>query len=294
MPEASGKPLYVLHGRDDLLRLRSCRRLTDALVGQSDRDLAVARFDGSAELASVLDELRTPPLLAPYRVVIVDQADGFVSAHAEGLAKYLARPASTGSLVLIVESWKASSDLGKVASRVGELIDCSAPPESQIPRWIAQEASRRGKKIDPAAAGLLAAWVGSELGQLDSELEKLSLYVAGREKITAEDVGAVVAVGVRETRYALVNAIESRRVGTALKELMAMLTARGQEFRVLGMLAWHLRRGMGGAGGRQGTRVAKAQVDAWGFRSVLAADLALKTGADTLTTMQTLVTKLCL
>ena len=62
-----------------------------------------------------------------------------------------------------------------------------------------------------------------------------------------------------------------------------MLTRPGEEFRVLGMIAWHLRRSAGRTGGSAGD-----------FRTVLTADLALKTGAPPLATMQLLVARLCL
>ena len=308
MSEPQVKSLYVLHGRDAFRRDEHRRSIVAGIIGEAEPELAVARFDASAELAGVLDELRTPPLLTPHRAVILSQADKFVTDHVEALTRYLAAPSPSGSLVLLVDAWKSTSrakaaqqefaKLDKAARKVGDFIDCSAPADSQLPAWIAQAATRRGKTIARDGAGLLAAWTGADLARLDSEVEKLSLYVGPREQITLKDVATVVAATTGPTPFALPNAIAAGQTGKALKELAALMTTRGEEFRVLGLIAWQLRRSGGsgkapsrGAPRGRTSRSAKARRD---FRSVLAADLALKSGADAQTTMQLLVTQLCL
>ena len=302
MPEGSISALYVLHGPDEFLRDQHRRRLIDQIVGDADHQLAVAGFDAEAELADVLDELRTAPLLAGHRAVVVRQGDAFVTNHAAALTRYLAKASSTGTLVLIVDAWKASSrskealrafaDLDRAARAVGEFIPCSPPEGGQLLRWIVAAAKERGKRMAREAAGLLAAWSGTDLARLDSEIEKLSLYVGSQDDISPADVGAAVAATTSPAPFrALPNAIESRRIGKALTELATLMTARGEEFRVLGMVAWHLRQRSGAGGRGRGASAGKLQKD---FRHVLAADLAIKTGADPLTTMQMLVTRLCL
>ena len=294
------KPLYVLHGQDEFLRDEHRRRIVSQITGEADRQLAVADFESSAELSAVLDELRTAPLLAPHRAVVIRDAGRFVTANARALASYLASPSTSGTLVLLVSAWKSTSRskaeleafsaLDKLARKAGEFVNCSVPKESELPRYVERLAGRRGKQVSHDAAALLAAWTGADLGRLDGELEKLALYVGQRERIVIEDVGAVVVATTAAAPFALPDAIAAGRLSQALTELAALMTARGEEFRVLGLIAWQLRRRLG-TGGRRRGRTARMQA---GFRDVLAADLALKTGADPLTTMQMLVTKLCL
>ena len=304
MPQAPVKPLYVLHGQDDFLRRQYCRRSIERIIGQAETQLAVARFDVSAELAEVLDELRTAPLLAPHRAVVVAEADKFVSAHAQALTRYLAAPSASGSLVLMVNSWKAASQkkedkqafsaLDKLARTVGDFLDCSTPPESQLPPWIRKATQRRGMKIAPDAVGLLAAWAGTDLARLDNEIEKLSLYAGPRGQIVLQDVAAVVAATTTPTPYALTDAIAAGQLGKALKELAAMMTTRGEEFRILGLIAWQLRRNLGTRPRGRQDATGRGDRAHRNFRKLLAADLAIKTSADPLMTMQMLLAKLCL
>jgi len=325
MARASPKTVYILNGRDGFLRRQARRRILQDLFGDAPPDLAVATFDASAEAAAVLDELRTAPLLSGRRVAIVNDADRFVAAHAELLSKYLARPIGTGALILVVDAWpvKAAAGSGKdpatppqptgrkrpadakaalkalagIVETVGEVIDCAPPPERDLPDWIAAAAKARGKRIAPEAAGLLAEWVGADLARLDGEVEKLVLFVGDRPDVVAEDVAAAVAAGAREVPFALVNAIRAGQTGEALKALDAMMTARGLEFRVLATLAWFCRDELNPKPARYGQRRGRGvapERTCRDIRRLLAADVALKSGAEPLATMQRLVTSLCL
>jgi len=285
MPDRPARPVYVLHGSDDYLRLHHRGRLVNELLGDAPTELAVRRFDPTAELADVLDELRTVPFLAPRRVVILTGADPFVTRHRAALEAYLGAPADRGSLILEVSNWQGRWRLAKIAAKVGEIVDCS-PPRRLGPH-LATLARERGKRLAGRAGPLLAEWVGNDLARLDSEIEKLALYVGPREEITADDVAAVVAATAGPVAFALANALGARDLHAALTALGELMTSPGEEYRVLGLIAWHLRRSRSGHGARPTARAAR---DA---RRVLSADLAIKTGAAPATTMELLVADLC-
>jgi DNA polymerase-3 subunit delta len=298
MSGRSPKPIYVLHGQDDYLRRQYRREIAAGLAGSEETQLAVTNFDSSAALSEVLDELRTAPLLAPRRLVILHDADDFVSKHRQALEEYLDSPSPTGSLILVVRSWPGNTRLARRAREIGEIADCSSPDERSLPRWISRAAQDRGKRISPDAAALLSAWVGPDLARLDAEIEKLALYTGRRQEISTEDVAAAVVATAGPVPFALTDAIATGNAKTAVEALHSLLTRRGEEFRVLGLIAWHLRRGLqsrlmrpplrpGSAGWRP---LAELRKD---FRRVLQADLGLKTGAEPAPTMQLLVTKLC-
>ena len=298
MAERPAKPVYVLHGSDDYLRRHHRRKIVQHLLGGAEPELALIDLDDSAQLSDVLDELRTVPVLAPRRVVVLHDADKFITRHRAAVEGYLADPADRGSLVLIVATWRKDTRLAKQAARVGEVIDCAPPRAAGLPRWVSRVAESRGRHVAPNAVALLVAWVGPDLARLESEIEKLALYVGARREITAQDVTAVVAAAAGPVAFALTNAIEARDAPGALGALDDLLAGPGQEYRVLGMLAWHLRASQSPKARRwpprrrPGANSPPAAV-AKDFRALLAADLAIKTGAEANTTMQLLVTGLC-
>jgi len=295
MADQSPKPVYVLRGTDDYLRRRYRGDLIGRLLAPDQRDLALYDTTADAELSDVLDELRTAPLLAQRRVVVIRDADPFVKRYRKQLEAYLESPSGSGSLILIVSSWQSTTRLAKRVAEIGEVLDCSSPSAARLPRWIAKAVGSRSKAIAPEAAQALAGWVGADLARLDSEIEKLCLYVGDRPDVTVDDVAAVVAAATGPEPFALTNAIEAGDRRKALEALGALMTVRGEEFRTLGMIGWMLRSALSGKGGyrRQRRPPDSPAAIVRKFRHALRADLAMKSGADPLTTMQLLVTKLC-
>jgi DNA polymerase-3 subunit delta len=291
MPASPYKPVYVLYGDDDYLRDEHRRKIVAEVVGEADPQLAVASFDADVELAEVLDSLRTLPLMTPSRLVIVRDADEFVSKHRQALEDYLRRPSPTGALLLMTGSWPSTTNLAKMVAKIGQAISCSAASAGNLSRWLAQAAQKRGKKLDAEASRLLEQFVGEHLAALDAEVEKLSLYVGQRHVITAQDVSLLTVATAETAPFALVNAIAASNVKEALTVLDKTLTRRGLEFQVLGQIAWYLRSAAKGSSYRPGRPPARIQAD---FRRVLAADLAMKSGGEPRATMQDLVLAMCL
>jgi DNA polymerase-3 subunit delta len=324
------KPVYVLQGNDSFLRDAAREQIVSRIIGDSDPQVAVSQFDPKAELAVVLDELRTTPFLAPRRAVIVRDADAFIARYREietldaktnrlkarrPLDEYLQSPSMHSSLILMVSSWPSNTTLAKVVAKVGEVRDCSSPDASELPDFLKKAASRRNKKIQPDAAQLLAAWIGQDLACLESEMEKLSLYVGERPTITVDDVSKLVTATAGAAAFALTNAITAGDTTAALKAMGQMTTRRGEEFKTLGMIVWHLRRALGAqqnivAGMPPQRALPRMPYDAQGpfiaylkrrpleklqqdFRRLIAVDLAMKSGVRAESAMTELVVQLC-
>lgn len=304
--------VYVLHGTDAYLQAEHRREIVSRAVGDADPQLCVSTFDDTAELADVLDELRTPSLLGPRRVAIIQDADAFVTRYRRQLEEYCESPSTSATLVLIVSRWDRNWRLAKAVARIGEVRDCGPPSARDLPGWIRSGFARRGVDAHPQAVDLLAEWVGADLAALDSEIEKLSLYAAGRA-VTAEDVAALVAASGTAGDFALTNALTAGDVPGALDALSSAVVRRGDELRVLGMLGWHLRRALQGAEDLAARRplsvrmppAARASFETMvrrrgqgklqqDMRRLLRADLALKSGGDPTATMQELVIALCI
>lgn len=315
MSTTAVKPIYVLHGSDEFLRDTHRKEILAATIGQADPQTSISTFDSNVELAQVLDELRTLPFLAPHRVVIITDADAFIAAHRDALEKYLESPSAHGTLILQTSAWPSNTRLYKVVAKVGQAVDCSVGDKQDLGRWLAQAAEKRHKAITPPAAELLAQWIGRDLAALDSEIEKLSLYAASRPSITEADVADLVTASTGPGAYDLTNSITAGDASAALRILSGMLTKKGEEFKTLGLLAWHLRRALSAQQQLQkGVPAERAvpympfdQRNAFikmirtrsrgkllsDFRRLIKADLAMKSGADAQAAMQELVIGLC-
>src|SRR5919201_397344 len=113
LPKAKPQPLYVLHGDEPFLKRQVLVAVQKLVLGTDDPGFALTTFPGEkATWGEVCDELETLPFLSPRRLVVVENADPFVTRERSRLEKFAgeldARAGSTGVLVLDVASFPAN------------------------------------------------------------------------------------------------------------------------------------------------------------------------------------------
>lgn len=237
-------PLYALRGNPDtdaLITGEQLEKLIVQAIGQSDRQMALSEYDGPlAELSAVLDDLRTLPFLSERRVVIVREADPFVTQYRKQLEDYMASPAPTGVLVLLVTTWKKTTRLSKIS----QTIDCAAPARRSLRQWAVSRAKEHhDRRLTPAAAETLVDLIGENATSLDSELSKLAVYTHGKNTIDVEEVMALAVDQRKHQLFALTDAIGLKDLGLALLRLDQLISSdRSAEFKLVGGLSWQLRR----------------------------------------------------
>ncbi len=238
------RPVYALFGDEPFLKGESRRAILRALLDGDDDGPAVHRVAGDeVGLADVLDEVRTLPFLDPKRVVVVEGADAFVTAHRRELEAYAEHPSSTGVLMLDVKVWTASTKLAKIVEQVGLSVDCKAPPERELPRFLKRLAQIRHQvKITDEALRLLLELVGPQLGLLVSELEKLATAVASTSVIEPADVARNVRAGRIETIWKALEAATTGDAAQAITLLDRLIDAGEHPVGLLAAMTANLRK----------------------------------------------------
>jgi len=238
------RPIYAVSGDDAYLRDESLKRIARQALGEDADDLSVTRFDGDeARLSDVLDELRTLPFLAKCRVVIVEGADPFVTAHRKELESYAEKPAKSGVLVLSVKSWPGNTKLAKLVEKAGLAIDCKAPDERELPGWLVQLAKTQSRaKLEDDAARLLVELVGPEVGLLATEVEKLAVYVGEKALIRREDVARMVGAGRVEKIFAIVDDATTGKGREALADLDHLLGSGDHPIKIIAGMTYSLQK----------------------------------------------------
>ena len=135
MPETTNDTCssYALVAADRLIRREPLLPLLTALVAGSGLFDPV-RFDGSdAALADVLDEVRTATLLGGLRVVVVDNADTFITANRAALERYSSDPSNTGCLILLCNTLPRNTRLFKIIQAARRIVPFEAPQAGAAP-----------------------------------------------------------------------------------------------------------------------------------------------------------------
>jgi len=238
------KAVYVIFGQEEHLKAEALGKLRQQLIGQDDPSLAESRYDGSsAELAAVLDDLRTLPFLTQRRVVIVEDADKFVSQHRRALERYVENPSDTGVLVLVCRSWPGNTRLARLVKKTGEAIEAQPLKGQGLVRWVINRAAEEGKIMRQQTAAMLVETIGGDLGRLASEVEKLSIFCAGRKEITPQDVETLCGITAEQSIFRMNDLLAEGKLSQALTVLNRLLQQdRSAQYTVIGAITWALRR----------------------------------------------------
>ncbi len=237
--------IYVIAGQDQTVVNARSSELLDELIAPAQRATGVFSPQAdSIQASEVLDELRTAPFLTDKRVVILKQADDFVSKNRELLEKYFAHPCPTGRLILTVKSWDARTKLAKKLPQAGTLISLVPPKRWEIPKYLTKYAvATCGKNIRSDAAELVIELTGDELPRLYNEVDKLAIFVDSRRDINRQDVELLLGNNRLFNAFAVIDAVIQSDAASAVSKLRAMFEAdKSTEFTVVGAFAYHLRR----------------------------------------------------
>lgn len=236
------QPVYVLHGDEPFIKRQVLRALRRRVLESETDSFGLSTYAGDkAVFAEVHDELATLPFLGPRRLVVIEDADPFVTRARGALEKYVAAPAS-GVLVLDVKTWTATTRLAKLLAG-DATITCKALPSYKIGEWLTSWArTHHGKQLPVAAANLLLELVGPDMGLLDQELTKLAVYVGSAPAIRAEDVDRLVGSSRAEVIWKIFDVIGAGQSGEALTILDRLLEQGEDAMRILGAFSMQLRR----------------------------------------------------
>lgn len=248
-------PIAIIYGDDEHQKETTLTQVLDELLPPDvDRALAFTSYDasqkesqGGPSIVGVLEDLRTLPFLADRRVVLVREADAFITAHRERLEEYVAAPAPTGVLVLACRSFPKTTRLYKAADAAGAAIhECKKLFGRALVEFVVAQARESDKRFDAGAAQRLVDLVGQDTGILAGEVEKLCLYVADRATITNNDVSDLVGQSREEKIFAVADAAAIGKLPDALRLWQQVLeTDPAAAFRAVGGLAFVVRRWLG-------------------------------------------------
>jgi DNA polymerase-3 subunit delta len=247
--------LCAVFGDDDFLKREVVVAIRRAVLTTDDAGVALTTFTGKeAQLREVLDALASVSLFGDgRRLVIVEDADPFVTNYRAELENYAARPVQGGVLVFDVKTWPANTRLAKSIAADGHTIECrsyeSLKPQERRAReretktWLSQRAKTEHQvRLDGAAFDAMLELVPPELGVLVQELDKLAPLAGDQRVIDATLVRENVGGWRTRAIWDLVDAAADGRAADALGQLDRLISAGEKPHGLLPQMASSLRR----------------------------------------------------
>lgn len=235
----------VLFGDESFLKRQVLAQLKESVLSGEDAAFSTSLFNGGAlALRDVMDALSTRALFGGGRhLVVVEEADDFVSANRPALEEYVAHPKTASVLVLDVKTWPSTTRLSKALAASGLQIECRFPPPARLVKWLVTWSQKQHRaNLEPDAADLLTETVESDLGLFDQELAKLASLAGPEGTITAAMVAEAVGGWRAKTAWQMLDAALEGDTHAALVQLDRLLLGGEVPIALLAQISASLRR----------------------------------------------------
>lgn len=230
------KQIYLLYGEERYLRRQYRQKLQAALCSDGDT-MNVHYYSGKdIPVGEIIDLAETLPFLAERRVIFISDS-GLFKSGGEKLAEYLASPCESTYFVFTESEVDKRSKLFKTVQSKGYAADFTVQDESTLKRWIAGTLGRDGKKITENTVQLIISKTGTDMDNIQMELEKLICYCMDRDVVTDADVEAVCTTRISNHIFDMINAIADRKQKAALELYYDLLALKEPPMRILFLIA---------------------------------------------------------
>ncbi len=239
----SASPLVLVCGDDDYTVKKRARQLFDAWsaeLGGMDHEIIDATVSNSGEalrsLARLREALNTLPFFGGGKAVwlqncnfLGDERAASAQTVTESLADLaqLLKSFRWENVRLLISAgkvdkrklfYKTLEKAGTVESYAGLSAD-DRDWAAQAETFVARQLRGLAKEISDEALAEFVARVGPNLRQLDSEVEKLALYLGDRAAVESADVTTITTANKQARAFALADALGDRDLPKLLRTL---------------------------------------------------------------------------
>lgn len=230
------KQMYLLYGEEAYLRRQYKDKLREALT-DGEASINVHNFEGKEQnTGEIIDLAETMPFLAERRVLVFENT-GLFKAGGEKLAEYLAEPSPTAYFVFAESEVDKRSRLFKQVQKGGRAAEFATQDERTLKRWVAGILKKGGMQITEGCAEYFLDKVGTDMGNIRMELEKLMCFCMGRNVVEKEDVDVVCTTRISSHIFDMVAAIGDRQTKKALTLYYDLLALKEPPMRILFLIA---------------------------------------------------------
>ncbi len=240
------KPAYLIHGDDHgrvAERRGRLRTVAEAETGGGGFELLEGDYATPAGVALALNAMT---FAMGRRFIIVEGVEGWNEADVKAeLAPVMAlMPPETTVAFFAEEEARAQAPKAlhaAVTAAGGDVVPERVQKAKDLPRWVMDQASRIGVRLDGSAARALIAQVGDRQQRLLRELEKLALEHGPDAVIGVAEIEASAVSSAERQVWGLVDAVVARDRRAALSAYAA-LRAQGEDAgRLVPLIARRLR-----------------------------------------------------
>lgn len=234
--------LILLYGAESYFIEEGLQLIRNEVVAPENRDFNLTQYYGKdIKPGEVVEQARTFPVFSERRLVIIKNVHEASADQLEGLLEYLDDPVPETVLLLTAEKIDARRKFYQILKKSGKAIEFKKIYDNQLPSFVRDLAKSFNVTLTGDGLKLFCKRVGTNLVEVQGELEKLVGYLGERDIADEKDVAAIVSDTRIESVFDLTDALGEGDISQAF-HLMDRLLAEGQApLMVLAMMTRHFR-----------------------------------------------------
>lgn len=243
--------VYLLAGVESYFIDETIRRIKTSLEKEGEIETITIDLD-EKPVDIVIDESDTIPFFSSKKLIIAknasflkatDKTKEKIQHDLARLTKWLEFPSDT-SITIFVAPYEKLDERKKITKQMKEhavYLLAETPKEHDLAVWVQNEVTALGKEIDDEAIAKLIEMVGMDMLHLQSEIEKISLYLGQEKKITVSIVEELVAKTLEQDAFKMLNAYMRHDVSGALSIYHDLIRQKQEPIMLVALLASQIR-----------------------------------------------------
>ncbi len=206
-------PIYLLQGEEPYYIDEISNWIEKNALTEAERGFNQTIFYGKdSDAITIAESAMRFPMMASKQVIIVKEAQTLNKI--EMLVSYAEKPLASTILVLNYKYKKlrANTKLAKAIKKNGLVFTSDKVRDYQLPKWVEGYLKERDFSITPQAVQILTAYLGTSLGKVANELDKLIIAVKNTNTITPEHIEKNIGLSKDFNIFELQNALGAKNI----------------------------------------------------------------------------------
>jgi len=173
------KPIYFLMGEEAYYIDKLTEYIEKNILSEEEKGFnQTVLYGKDVTIEDVISTAKRYPMMAERQVVIVKEAQE-LSKTIDKLESYIENP-QTSTILVFAYKYKTldkRKKIYKLLEKKAVLFESKKLYENQVGTWITRVLQGKGYAIEPKAAAMLVDYLGTNLGKINNELEKLQIIL---------------------------------------------------------------------------------------------------------------------
>lgn len=207
------KPIYFLSGDEPYFIDKISDYIEKKVLDESEREFnQTVLYGRDTDVGTIIGEAKRYPMMSDRMVVIVKEAQNI--RNIEDLDGYVNNPLDS-TLLVICYKYKTLDKrkaFPKTVAKKGVLFESKKLYENKIPDWISGYLKEKKYTVSPKSSQLLTEYLGTDLGKISNELDKLMINLPPGTEITPDHIQQNIGISKDFNTFELNDALSKRDI----------------------------------------------------------------------------------